>query len=147
VLDCARLVREKGLKNVIVTNGFICEDILRKLLPYIDAMNIDLKGFTPEFHKEIFSDLETVKNTIEISNEACHVEVTTLVIPGVNDSENEIKEIAKWLSTVNQNIPYHISRFSPYFEYIHVPATDVNKIYSLVEVARRYLTYVYPGNC
>ena len=87
VKDCSTLAKENGLKNVAVTNGYICEDPLRELLPTIDAFNIDLKSFTKEFYTKIKGNLDTVKNTIIIAAEHCHVEVTTLIIPGENDSE------------------------------------------------------------
>ncbi|MDR0197010.1 MAG: radical SAM protein, partial [Oscillospiraceae bacterium] len=89
VRDCAELARERGLKNVLVTNGYINEPALSALLPFIDAANIDLKGFTPEFYKNIRGDLETVKRTIELARGVCHVEITTLIIPGENDSRDE----------------------------------------------------------
>jgi pyruvate formate lyase activating enzyme len=146
VLDCARKVRAKGLKNVLVTNGLINAEPLAELLPFIDAMNIDLKGFTDEFYKKFHGDLDTVKNTIIVASKACHVEVTTLIIPNENDSVEEITAIAKWLSGIDKNIPWHISRYFPNHEY-NAPAADVGKIYALAEVAREWLVNVYSGNC
>ncbi|MDR2557932.1 MAG: AmmeMemoRadiSam system radical SAM enzyme [Oscillospiraceae bacterium] len=145
--DCAPLLQKAGLKVVLVTNGLINEQPLRKLLLYIDAMNIDLKAFSESFYKKHGGDFETVKNTIKIANEACHIEVTTLVIPGENDTEEEITAIAKWLASVNKNIPYHISRFFPNYKYTNVPASDVAEIYEFAKIARKYLNYVYTGNC
>ncbi|MCL1866628.1 MAG: AmmeMemoRadiSam system radical SAM enzyme [Oscillospiraceae bacterium] len=146
VLDCAKAVRGKGLKNVIVTNGLINAEPLSELLPYIDAANIDLKGFTDEFYKKHCGDLETVKNAIVAASEVCHAEVTTLIIPNENDSTDEIESAAKWLAGVDRNIPWHISRYFPNHEY-SVTATDVGHIRTLAEVARGYLTHVYTGNC
>ena len=84
VRDCAALAREKGLKNVVVTNGYICSEPLVELLPFLDAMNIDLKAFTEEFYHKMRGDLETVKASITLAAKECHVEVTTLIIPGEN---------------------------------------------------------------
>ncbi len=87
VRDCASLIHERGMVNVLVTNGTIEEAPWRALLPLIDAVNIDLKGFTPEWYRKLGGDLETVKRSISLAAERCHVEVTTLLIPGENDSE------------------------------------------------------------
>jgi pyruvate formate lyase activating enzyme len=147
VLDCSKSVRDKGLKNVVVTNGYIRREPLEKLLPYTDAMNIDLKGFTYEYYSRIKGELETVKNTIKTASDYCHVEVTTLIVPGENDTLEEITDIAKWIACVNKDIPLHISRFFPNYKYYDVPPTDIGKIYEFAESAREYLTYVYTGNC
>jgi pyruvate formate lyase activating enzyme len=146
VLDCAEAVHEKGLKNVLVTNGLINAEPLAELLPFIDAMNIDLKGFTDEFYKKLYGDLDTVKNTIIAASRSCHVEVTTLIIPNENDSAEEITAIAKWLGSIDKNIPWHISRYFPNHEY-NTPAADVSRIYALAKVAREWLVNVYTGNC
>ena len=113
VSDCAKEAKKEGLKNVVVTNGFICEDPLRDLLPYIDAFNIDLKGYTSEYYQELRGDLEVVKKSIEIAASKCHVEVTTLIVPGKNDREDEIDEMSRWIASISPHIPLHISRFSP----------------------------------
>lgn len=147
VRDCAMLTKEKGLKNVVVTNGYICEEPLRKLLPYIDAFNIDLKGFTEEFYHKLRGDLATVKRTIEVSSEECHIEVTTLIIPGENDSEEEMDRLSGWLAGINPEIPLHISRFFPRWKMKDKEATPVEKVYRLAELARKNLKYVHEGNC
>ena len=113
VMDCARLAKEEGLKNVAVTNGYICEGPLMKLLPFIDAMNIDLKAFTEEFYKKVRGNIETVKRTIALAAKKCHVEVTTLIIPGENDSEEEMEKLSSWLASINPEIPLHVTRFFP----------------------------------
>jgi pyruvate formate lyase activating enzyme len=95
VRDCAALVHEWGMVNVLVTNGTIEEVPWRKLLPLIDAANIDLKGFTPEWYQRLGGDLETVKRSIVLAAERCHVEVTTLLIPDENDSEEEVRSLAQ----------------------------------------------------
>ncbi len=146
VRDCAVLAREKGLKNVVVTNGYICSEPLLELLPFIDAMNIDLKAFTDKFYRKMHGDLETVKTSITLAAEQCHVEVTTLVIPGENDSEEEMEQLSSWLASVNHEIPYHISRFFPRFEMQDRSPTPVDTIYRLADVARKHMKYVYEGN-
>lgn len=146
VLDCARLAREHGLKNVVVTNGFINEAPLRALLPYIDAMNIDLKGFTDGFYKDVGGDLETVKRSIRHVAAVCHVEVTTLIIPGKNDAIEEMDALAAWLASVDDNIPLHISRFFPRYKYEDKLPTPIETLYLLTDVAMRHLKYVYTGN-
>ncbi|KAF1856016.1 hypothetical protein Lal_00003804 [Lupinus albus] len=106
VLDTARLAHEKGLKNVLVTNGFINKQPLRKLLPYIDAMNIDVKAFSDEYYQQVCAGrLDNVKHTVEMASLYCHVEITTLLVPGLNDSKDEIKALAKWLNGVDSTIP------------------------------------------
>jgi pyruvate formate lyase activating enzyme len=147
VRDCAKKAKEKGLKNVVVTNGYICEEPLKELLPWIDAFNIDLKGFTEEFYHKLRGDLATVKRTIELAAEECHVEVTTLIIPGENDSEEEMEEISGWLASINPDIPLHISRFFPRWQMQDKNATPVGQVYRLADIARQYLNNVHEGNC
>jgi len=145
--DCGRLAHEAGLLNVAVTNGMICEQPLLELLPLLDAVNIDLKGFTQRFYDFVGGDLATVQNTIRLSAQHCHVEVTTLVIPGLNDSEEEMAAEATWLAAVDPEIPLHISRFFPHYKLLDKPATPVKTIYRLRDVAKAHLQYVYTGNC
>lgn len=147
VKDCGSLAKKRGLKNIVVTNGFICEEPLLKLLPVVDAFNIDLKGFSRKFYKKLKGDLDTVKNTIKIAALHCHVEVTTLIIPGENDSEEEIKGLSSWLSDISPDIPLHISRFFPSWKMVDKDATPVKTVYRLAEIARSNLKYVYEGNC
>jgi len=146
VMDCARLAKEEGLKNVAVTNGYICEGPLMKLLPFIDAMNIDLKAFTEEFYKKVRGNIETVKRTIALAAKKCHVEVTTLIIPGENDSEEEMEKLSSWLASINPEIPLHVTRFFPRWLMKSKKPTPVEKIYRLADVARKNLRYVYEGN-
>lgn len=147
VRDCAVLVHERGLKNVLVTNGFVNPKPLKDLLPIIDAMNIDLKGFTDEFYQKLGGRIEPVKATIVAAAKACHVEVTTLVIPGENDREEEMEALSSWLAGLDPGIPLHISRFFPRHLYSDKSSTPVETIYHLAEVARKKLKYVYTGNC
>ncbi len=147
VRDCAKAAREQGLKNVIVTNGYICEEPLMELMPYVDAFNIDLKGFSEDFYHKLRGDLATVKRTIELAAKACHIEVTTLIIPGENDSEEEMAELSGWLAGIRRDIPLHISRFFPRWRMQDREATPVKQVYHLAEVARRKLSFVHEGNC
>ena len=147
VRDCAGLIREQGMANVLVTNGTIEEAPWRALLPLIDAANIDLKGFTPAWYRRLDGDLETVKRSIALAAERCHVEVTTLLVSGENDSVEEIRELAQWLASISPEIPLHLSRFFPRYQMADRPATPVEQVYRLAEAARGYLSYVYTGNC
>jgi len=142
--DCAGLVRGEGLCNVVVTNGYICEEPLEELLPLIDAMNIDLKGFTGAFYEKVGGDLETVKKTIAMAREKCHVEVTTLVIPGEN--EDDVEGIAKWLAAIDPGMPLHLSRFFPRYLYSGRSPTPRETILRLRDVAKAHLKNVFAGN-
>jgi pyruvate formate lyase activating enzyme len=148
VRDSAYLVHEAGMLNVLVTNGMAELPVLEELLPYIDAMNIDLKGFTDRYYSKILGgDRAMVMHFIEHAAENCHVELTTLIIPDENDSENEMRELSSWVASLSPEIPLHISRFFPRFHMTDRDATDVSLIYRLADVAREKLKYVYTGNC
>ena len=156
ILDTAKLVHEMGMVNVLVTNGTAEIGILEKLAPYIDAMNIDLKGFTEKYYRDVLGgNLEMTKRFIERAVQFCHVELTTLIVPGENDSEEEMREISGWIAELKDadgkitgpNVPLHISRFFPRFHMTDRRATDVHLIYRLADLAREELRYVYTGNC
>lgn len=149
VRDCSKLAHERGLVNVIVSNGMINPAPLAELLPYIDAANIDLKGFTQEFYDAVDGDLDCVKTTIEALAKAphCHLEVTTLVIPGMNDDPEEIEAAAKWLASLDGDIVYHVTRFFPCHHFADREPTPVEDVYALADVARRHLAHVFTGNC
>lgn len=147
VRDCVTLVHEAGLVNVLVTNGTIEEDPWRALLPLIDAVNIDLKGFTAEWYQHLGGDLETVKRNIALAAGTCHVEVTTLIVPGKNDSPREMAEEAQWLAAIDPEIPLHVSRFFPRHRMRNAAPTPVDTVYHLADIAREYLHDVYTGNC
>jgi pyruvate formate lyase activating enzyme len=147
VRDCCQLLKENGLATVLVTNGCIDPAAWKALLPLIDAANIDLKGFTPEFYEWLQGDLETVKTNIQQAVKAdCHVEVTTLLIPGKNDSDSEMEREAAWLAGLSPELPLHLSRYFPRWQ-LTTPATPVPTVYHLANVARKKLKYVYEGNC
>ena len=147
VRDCAEAVHARGMLNVLVTNGTIGEAPWRALLPLIDAANIDLKGFTAAWYKRLGGDLETVKRSITLAAAQCHVEVTTLLIPGENDGEDEIRAMTRWLADIDPDIPLHLSRFFPRYRMTDRPPTPVETVYRLAEVARDSLRRVYTGNC
>lgn len=147
VFDTAKLVKDGGMKNVLVTNGTASLEILEKLLPYIDAMNIDLKGFSEEYYRKLGGSFTAVKEFIVQAAANCHVELTTLIVPGENDSIREMEEEAAWIASVNREIPFHVSRFFPRYQMRGIEATAVKKIYTLAETAGKYLKYVYTGNC
>ncbi|MBE6910064.1 MAG: AmmeMemoRadiSam system radical SAM enzyme [Ruminococcaceae bacterium] len=147
VRDCAEAVRARGMANVLVTNGTIEEHAWRALLPLIDAANIDLKGFDPLWYRRLGGNLATVKRNIAIAAERCHVEVTTLVVPGGNDDEEQIRALAQWLASIDPEIPLHLSRFFPRFQMTDRDPTPVETVYRLADVARESLRYVYTGNC
>jgi pyruvate formate lyase activating enzyme len=148
VRDTARLAHESGLLNVIVTNGYINEEPFAALLPHLDAANIDLKGFTQDFYDRVGAPngLATVKRSIELAARALHVEVTTLIIPGLNDSAEEIEQLALWLASIDPNIPLHLTRFHPAHRMLDVPPTPHATIHRLVPVASRRLKTVLAGN-
>ena len=146
VRDCAQIATEEGLNNVVVTNGFVEEKPLRELLPYIQALNIDLKSFDEAFYRKIDGGLETVKRSIALAAETSHVEITTLVIPGENDSEKEMERLASWIASLDPTIPLHISRFFPAYKMTDRGATPTERVLSLADIARQHLQYVYEGN-
>ncbi len=147
VFDTSVLAHKNGLKTVLVTNGFVNEEPLKELLPHIDAMNIDLKTFSEEFYHRLGANLEDIKRTITLSAAACHVELTTLIIPGENDSEDEMRRLSEWISGIRPDIPLHISRFFPRYKMLDRLPTDVALVYRLAQVAREILKYVFEGNC
>ena len=147
VRDTARLVRRRGMKNVLVTNGTGEIPVLEELLPCIDAMNIDLKGFTQDYYRKLGGDLDTVKAFIKRAAQVCHVELTTLIVPGENDSLEEMERQAGWIAAVDPDIVLHVTRFFPQYRMKDRNATDVKTIYRLRDAAGKYLKHVYTGNC
>ena len=152
VRDTARLAKERGLKSVMVTNGTAEQAVLEELAPYIDAMNVDLKGFTDRYYREVLGgDREQVMAFIAQAVKTCHVELTTLIVPGENDTEEEMRELSGWISGLRnpdgESVPLHVTRFFPRFRMRDRKATDVRTVYRLAETARKKLDYVYTGNC
>ena len=152
VRDTGKLVHENGMYNVLVSNGTAEPEIVEKILPYIDAMNIDLKSFRSEtYEKTLGGSLEVTKAFITQSLDACHVELTTLIVPGMNDSDQEMEEMSAWIASLmggrGIDIPYHISRFFPRYQMENAAPTDMDKLMHLAEIARKHLHHVYMGNC
>ena len=146
VYETVTISKYYGLKNVLVTNGFINEKPLKDILPFIDAMNIDVKGFTEKYYKDICKGLlEPVKKIVELAAPQCHVEITTLVVSDLNDSIEEIGQIASWLSSIDKNIPLHLSRYFPNYKLSNAP-TPVITLIAAKKEAEKYLRYVYIGN-
>ncbi|MEO0191096.1 MAG: AmmeMemoRadiSam system radical SAM enzyme [candidate division WOR-3 bacterium] len=146
LFDAAKLIRENGGKNVLVTNGLINEEPLRELLPLIDAMNIDLKSINPDIYKKkLGGDLDTVKRTIEISHKFCHIEITNLIVTGLNDKSEQIDALIDYVAGVNPEIPLHFSRYYPNYKYTK-PPTPTDTLFEAYEKARKKLKYVYLGN-
>lgn len=153
VRDTARLVHEMGMVNVLVSNGTASIPVLEEILPYMDAMNIDLKGFTDRYYRDVLGgDRDMVMRFISRAVKSCHMELTTLIIPGENDTEEEMRTMCEWIASLEgilpgREIPLHISRFFPRFHMTDRGPTPVKKIYRLAEVAAEQLKYVYTGNC
>lgn len=151
IRDTGTLVKKAGMKNVLVTNGTASVEILEEILPLTDAMNIDLKGFTESHYKELGGDLVTVKEFIQHAAAGCHVELTTLIVPGKNDTVSEMEEEARWIASVEERvgkkIPLHVTRFFPRYRMTDREVTEVGTVYALAEAARKYLEYVFVGNC
>ncbi|HUT96431.1 MAG TPA: AmmeMemoRadiSam system radical SAM enzyme [Candidatus Paceibacterota bacterium] len=149
-LDCMKLAHKKGLKNIWVSNGYMTKETLDLIEAYLDAINIDLKAFTEEFYQEICgARLKPVlENLVDIKKRKIHLEITTLIIPGKNDSEQELKNIAEFIKKeLGDEIPWHVSRFFPQYKLSDIPFTPVEKIYQAVEIGKKMgLKYVYPGN-
>ena len=149
VRDTAKLLRERELKTVLVTNGCVREEIADEVLPYTDALNIDLKCFRAETYEKLLGgDLETVKRFIARAAERCHVELTTLIVPGMNDSEEEIRALTAWVASLpgGAEIPLHLTRFFPRHRMTDRRATGRESVLRLVSLARQRLRWVYPGN-
>jgi pyruvate formate lyase activating enzyme len=146
VMDCAKEARAEGLKNVLVTNGFINPAPLEELLALVDAMNIDLKTFRDETYKKYQRGrLAPVLDTIRRSHAKCHVELTTLIVTGINDDMSEMREIIDWIASIDRKIPWHVSRYYPSYRH-DAPPTDIAFILGVYEEARRKLDFVYCGN-
>ena len=148
VYDTSKLLKEKHpeFKVILVTNGYIEKEPLTRLMPYVDAMNIDLKSFSQDFYKKVCGgNLKPVQETIEAAYKKCHVEITTLLVSSFNDSIEEVEEIAAYLSSLDKSIPLHLSRYFPNYK-MDRPPTDLNVMMKARDIAKKYLDYVYLGN-
>ena len=146
--DCAQLAKKRGIKNVFVSNGYTGPEAARLIAPYLDANNIDLKG-SDTFYREICgARLEPVRETILLMKElGVWVEVTTLIIPGLNDSEADLTAIAEFIVSVNPAIPWHVSQFYPTYKLVDKPRTPVATLRHACEIGHKAgLKHVYEGN-
>ncbi|MCM8786495.1 MAG: AmmeMemoRadiSam system radical SAM enzyme [Candidatus Omnitrophica bacterium] len=147
--DCCKLAKQKGLKNAFVTNGYISKDSLEYISAYLDAANVDLKSFNEDFYKKICkATLKPVlENIILMKRLNIWVEVTTLLIPGLNDSKQELKKIAEFLVSVDKNLPWHISAFHPDYKLTNIQATEFTSLKIAYQIGKEAgLNYVYIGN-
>ncbi len=148
VYDIAKIAKRKGLKNIMITNGYINLEPLKKLYPLIDAVNVDMKGNTEFYNKLCRGDIEIVKrNLIEIKKIGCHIEITNLLIPGYNDTDEEIEDMASWiLENLGKDTPLHLSRFFPLYKMAGLKATPIATLERAKKIALNYLNKVYIGN-
>ena len=147
ILDCMALARRHGIANVLVTNGCINSKAAAKVLEYADAVNVDLKCFSAGTYKNCLGgDLQTVLDFIKLSDKMrVHTEITTLVVPHLNDSDNELAAAADFIASVNKDIPWHLSAYHPDFRW-NAPPTDPRLLIQAANKAREKLPFVYPGN-
>jgi len=146
VLEAAARLHEQGQKVVLVTNGYIEREPLNQLLPLVDAMNIDVKAFTPDFYKKhCRGKLQSVMDTVELAAANCHVEITNLIIPGENDDPAEIEDLSRWLAGISPHIPLHLSRYHPAFTFTRNPTPETAMVKAR-QIAQEHLDFVYLGN-
>ena len=148
VRDCAREVRARGMMNVLVSNGCAEAAVVEEIAPLMDAANIDIKGPSQEYYDWVGGDFAAVRRTIGMLHASgCHVEVTTLVVPGRNDREEDIDAVASFVASVSPDIPMHVTRFFPRFRMADAQPTPVATVRRLAEVAGGRLRRVLVGNC
>ena len=146
VTDTAKMAKYNNLSVILVTNGYVNQEPLKEMLPYIDAMNIDLKAFHNETHLNVCGgQVAPVLNTIQTAVSSCHVEVTTLLVTGMH-TKDELREMFQWLADLSPSIPLHLTRYFPAYQ-SDAPATEIHWIHQMCEEASRVLHHVYPGNC
>jgi len=147
--DTAKLASKEGIKNVFVTNGYITEEALVEIKPYLDAANIDLKSFSDDFYrKNCGARLSPVLDSIKVHKSlGIWIEITTLIIPTLNDSEENLRKIAEFIKDVGEEIPWHISRFHPMYQLLDLPRTPITTLHKAREIGLEVgLRYVYEGN-
>jgi len=148
-VDVAKIAKDKGLKNVYVTNGYMTEEVLNDVYPYMDAANVDLKGFTEEHYQKICgARLKPVLESIKLMKKlGVWVEITTLLIPTINDSDDDLRGIAEFILSVGAETPWHVSRFHPTYRMLDIPSTPVRSVVKAREIGLDVgLRYVYTGN-
>ena len=146
--DTAQLAHERGLINVLVSNGMANPHVVEAIAPLIDAANIDLKCFTAQGYRSLGGNLETVMHTIEhlANTSTCHLEVTTLVVPGLSDDEGHMNDMAAWIASLDPAIPYHLTRFFPQHRMRDARPTPIETLRRLADIARTHLDDVMLGN-
>jgi pyruvate formate lyase activating enzyme len=146
IMDTAKLAYDKGLKNILVTNGMINPEPLQELIPYIDAANIDLKSMDESFYKKsLKGNLQTVLETIKVCKKLFHIEITNLLIPGHNDSPELISKLIDFVAEIGVDTPLHFSRYFPHYNF-DVPPTPAATLEFAYKLAKEKLYYVYAGN-
>lgn len=147
VFDTAKLAKKAGLKNVLVTNGYVKREPLEKILPFIDAMNIDIKSIEEEFYRKVCKGkLTPVLSVAKRANGVCHIEITNLIIPTLNDSEENFTKLVDWIVTnLGREVPLHFSRYFPHYQ-MNIPPTPLSTLKRAEAVALKRLKYVYLGN-
>jgi len=147
--ETAKIAHQQGIKNNFVTNGFISKEAIKLISPYLDAANVDLKSFGDDFYKKFCgARLQPVLDSLKLMKElGIWVEVTTLIIPTLNDSAEELKSIAEFILGLGQETPWHISRFYPHYKMADLPPTPVETLHKAREIGKKVgLNYVYSGN-
>lgn len=147
LLETAKLAKAKGLANVLVTNGYINPEPFEELLPFIDAMNIDVKSMKESFYKEYCqATLAPVLKTAERARKSCHVEITNLIIPTLNDSDEDFGKLVNWIADkLGDDTPLHFSRYFPAHK-LNIPPTPVTTLEKAKKIAQKRLKHVYIGN-
>lgn len=147
VLDTAKLAKKEGLRNVLVTNGYVNLEPLKIILPFIDAMNIDLKSIEDKFYTKICGGhLDPVLETIKESSKHCHIELTNLIIPTLNDSDENITKLVNWIyENLGDSVPLHFSRYFPCYK-LDIPPTPLATLEKAENIAKKKLKFVYLGN-
>lgn len=146
VRDCAREFRKAGMANVLVTNGYVTPEPLAELLPLVDAMNIDLKSMDPDFYRKVCGGtLAPVMETIRTASRIVHVEITTLLVTGENDSEDAVRKVVDFVAETDPEIPLHLSRYFPQHRFT-APPTPPARLEAAWRIGREKLSYVYVGN-
>lgn len=147
--DTAKLAKKQNLSNIFVTNGYISKEAIKTIAPYLDAANIDLKSFRDEFYKKICkARLQPVLNSIKIMHEnKIWIEITTLVVPKQNDSKQELNDIAKFIAEIDKNIPWHISRFFPDYQFTNAEPTPIETLKMAERIGKKHgLKNIHLGN-
>ena len=148
VRDCAKEIKARGMYNVLVSNGCATENVIAELAPLIDAANIDIKGPSQDYYDWIGGDFNAVCRTIRMLHGAgCHVEATTLIVPGHNDSDTDMESIAGFVASVSPDIPLHVTCFFPRWRMSDARPTPISTILRLADIAKHHLNHVLTGNC